>query len=69
MRASTSSRWNGLHEDRHGAPCAPPGFQHGDAIHLRQPDIQNDGVIRLDFAEVVSFLAVEGAIDDVASVA
>ena len=56
----------GEHEHRHGAPGAAPGFQHRDAVHLRQADIEDHGVVRLALAEIVPFLAVEGAVDHVA---
>src|SRR3954453_7903567 len=59
----------GEHQDGHGPACPTPSFQNRDAVHLGQADIQNDRVIRLDFAEVMPFLAVEGAIDDVAGIA
>ena len=58
----------GQHEHRHGAPIAPPGFQHRDAIHLWQADVEDDGVVGLELAQIMAFLAVEGAIDDIAGV-
>ncbi len=56
------------HEHRHYAPVTPPGFQHRDAIHLRQTDVEDDGVVRLAVAEEMSFLAVKRAVDDVTGV-
>ena len=53
---------------RHGAAGAPPGFQHRDAVHFRQADVEDDGVVRLALAEIMAFLAVEGAVDDVTGV-
>ena len=58
----------GEDEHRHGAPGAPPGFQHRDAVHLGQADVEDDGVVGLGLAEEVALLAVEGAIDHVAGV-
>ena len=58
----------GEHQHRHGAPGAPPGFQHRDAVHLRQADVEDHRVIGLGLAEVMALLAVEGAIDDIAGV-
>src|SRR5262249_39271827 len=58
----------GQQQDRHGAPRPPPRLQHRDAVHLRQADVEDDRVIRLAFAEVMAFLAVEGAVDHVARV-
>ena len=56
------------HEYRHGAPCSAPGFQDRDAVHFRQTDIKNDRVVGFGFAEIMAFLAIEGAIDDIAGV-
>ena len=58
----------GEDQHRHRPPGAAPGFQHRDAVHLRQADIENDGVVGLALAEEVAFLAVEGAIDHIAGV-
>ena len=58
----------GEHQHRHGAAGAPPGFQHRDAVHLGQADVEDDRVVGLAFAEVVALLAVEGAIDHIARV-
>ena len=58
----------GQNEHRHRTPVAAPGFQHRDAIHLRQTDIENDGVIRLTVAEEVPFFTVERAIDHISGV-
>ena len=54
---------------RHRPSVAPPGLQHRDAVHLRQPDVEHDGVIGLAVAEKVAFLAIEGAIDHIAGIA
>ena len=58
----------GEDEDRHGAAGPPPGFQHRDAVHLRQADVEDDRVVGLGFAEKVALLAVEGAVDHIARV-
>ena len=55
-------------EHRHGAAGASPGFQHRDAVHFWQADIENDGVVGLALAEIMAFLAVERAVDDIARV-
>jgi hypothetical protein len=56
------------HQDRHCAARPPPGLENRDAVHFRQPDIEDHGVIGLGFTEIMTFLAVEGAVDNVASV-
>ncbi len=58
----------GEDEHRHGAAGAPPGFQHRNAVHLRQADVEDDGVVGLALAEIMALLAVEGAVDDVAGI-
>ena len=58
----------GEDQHRHGAAGAPPGFQHRDAVHLRQADVEDHGVVGLALAEVMPLLAVERAVDDVAGV-
>ena len=58
----------GEDQDRHGAAGAPPGFQHRDAVHFRQADIEDHRVVGLALAEIVPFLAVESAIDDIAGI-
>ena len=58
----------GEHQHRHGAPGAAPGFDHRDAVHLRQADIEDDGVIGLGLAEIMALLAVEGAVDHIAGI-
>ena len=58
----------GEDQDRHAASVAAPGFQHRDAIHLRQADVEHDGVIRLAVAEEMPLLAIEGAIDHITGV-
>ena len=58
----------GQHQHRHGAPGPPPGFQHRDAVHLRQADIEDHRVIGLGLAEIMPLLAVERAIDDITGV-
>ena len=58
----------GKDQNRHGATGAPPGFQYRNAVHLRQTDVEDDGVIGLALAEIVTFLAVEGAVDNIAGI-
>ena len=41
-------------------------FQHRNAVHLGQADVEDDGVVGLGLAEIMALLAVEGAIDHVA---
>ena len=43
-------------------------FQHRDAVHLGQADVEDDGIVRFGLAQIVPLLAVEGAIDDIAGV-
>ena len=45
---------------------AAPGGQDRDAVHLRQAEIEDDGVVGLRLAEELPFLAVHGGIDRVA---
>ncbi|EGE60812.1 peptidase [Rhizobium etli CNPAF512] len=52
-------------QNRHGAAGAAPFLQHGDAVHLRQADIEDNGVIGLGIAEEMAFLAVERLVDDI----
>src|SRR6516225_1311634 len=58
----------GKDEDRHGAAGTAPRFQHRDAVHFRQADIEDHGVIWLAFAEIMPLLAIEGTIYDIAGV-
>ena len=55
-------------QHRHGAAGAAPRFQYRQAVHLRQADVENDRIVGFGLAEVMAFLAVEGAIDDVTRV-
>ncbi len=59
----------GEDQDRHGALVAAPGLQHRDAVHLRQADVEHDGVIGLAVAEEMPLLAVERAIDHISGIA
>src|SRR5687768_1799995 len=52
----------GEDQHRHRASGPPPGFQYRDAVHLRQADVEDHGVIRLGIAEEMALLAVEGAV-------
>ncbi len=58
----------GQDQHRHRASVAAPGLQHRDAVHLRQADVEHDGVVRFSVAEEVTFLAIEGAVNDIACV-
>lgn len=55
----------GKDEDRHGLAGGTPFFNDGNAIQLRQADIEDDGVIGLGVAEVMPLFAVECLIDDI----
>ncbi len=59
----------GEDQNRHRAPVAAPCLQHRNAVHLRQADVEHDGVIGLAVAEIMPLLAVEGAVDHIAGVA
>ena len=50
----------GQDQHRHLAPVAAPVLEHADAVHLRQADIEHDGVVGLGVAEEMALLAVEG---------
>ena len=45
---------------------APPAVEHGDAVDLRQAEIEDDRVIGLGLAEEAAVLAVESLVDRVA---
>jgi hypothetical protein len=45
-----------------------PRFQDRDAVHLGQPDIEHDGVIRFAVAKIVPLLAIERAIDHITGI-
>ena len=53
-------------QHRHRAPGGTPFFQHRDAIHLRQTEIQHDRVVRLGIAHEVGIDAVVRHIDHIA---
>ena len=55
----------GEDEHRHGLAGRTPFFNDGDAVELRQADIEDDGVIGLGIAEIMAFLAVECLIDNI----
>ncbi len=56
------------HQHGHRAASATPCLKDGNAIHLRQTDVQNDRIVGFRFAQIVAFLAVESAVDDIAGV-
>ena len=58
----------GQDQDRHGAAGAPPRLQHRNAVHFRQADVEDHGVVGLALAEIMAFLAVKSAVDDIAGV-
>ncbi len=55
----------GEHQHRHGAAGAPPRLDHRDAVHLRQADIEDDGIVGFGLAEVMALFAVKGAVDHI----
>ena len=58
----------GEQQDGHGPSGAAPGLQHGNAVHLRQADIENDRVVGLGLAQIMPLFAVERPVDDIAGV-
>ena len=58
----------GEDQDRHGAAGAAPILQHRNAVRLGQADVEDHRVVGLGLAEILAFLAVEGAVDHVARV-
>ena len=58
----------GEDQDGHRAAVAPPGFQHRNAVHLRQADVQHHRVIRFAVAEEMPLFAIERTIDHVTGV-
>ena len=58
----------GENENGRIAPVIAPAAQHGDAVDLRQAEIEDDGIVRLGVAEMVRFLAVGGVIDGIAGI-
>ena len=58
----------GEDQHRHRASVAAPCLQHRDAVHLRQADVENDGVIGFAVTEEVPLLAVERAIDHITGI-
>ena len=49
----------GEDDDRHLAVGAAPLLEDGDAVHLRQADVEDDDVVRLGVAEEIALLAVD----------
>ena len=58
----------GKDQNRHGPAGAPPCLKHRNPVHLRQANVQDHRIVGLTLAEVMPFLAVESAVDDVAGV-
>ena len=58
----------GEQQHRHGAAGTPPRLQHRNTVELGQADVEDDGVVGLGLAEVMPFLAVEGAVDHVTGI-
>jgi hypothetical protein len=52
---------------RTGMPLASgtPFLDDGDAVHDRQADIEDHRIIRLGFAQIMAFLAIEGLVDHI----
>ena len=59
----------GQDQNRHRALVAAPGFEHGNAVHLRQADVEHDRIIGFAVAEEMPLFAVEGAVDHISGVA
>ena len=55
-------------KDRHRAVGAAPLLEDGDAVHLRQADVEDDDVVRLGVAEEIALLAVRRGVDGVARI-
>ena len=53
----------GQDENRHVEPRIAPAFEHADAIHIGQSEIEDDGIIGLALAEIMAFVAIIGEID------
>src|SRR5215475_2694349 len=47
------------HEHRHGASSAAPSFKDRNAVHFRQADIENDGIVGFGLSEIVALFAIE----------
>src|SRR4029077_16440706 len=58
----------GEDQNQHSAPIATPRFQDRNAVHLRQTNVEYDGVVGLTVAEIVALLAIESAIDHISGV-
>src|ERR1051326_5562215 len=56
----------GQDQHRHGAAGAAPILEHRNAVRLGQADVENHGVVGFGLADILAFLAVEGAVDHVA---
>ena len=57
----------GQDQHRHMPPGNAPAPQHGEAIHGREAEIENDEVVGLGIAAKPGVLAIGGMIDDIAS--
>ena len=66
MRAPAVAR--GEDQDRHRALVAAPSFEHRNAVHLGQADVEHHGVVGLAVAEIMPLLAVECAIDHISGI-
>jgi hypothetical protein len=58
----------GQDQHRHGAAGAAPFLQHRNAVHLRQADVEDDGVVGLALAEKWPSSPSKRAIDHIAGV-
>jgi hypothetical protein len=59
----------GQNQHRRVLAAAAPGLQHGNPVHLRQAEIEDDRVIGFALAEIMRFLAVESLVDGIARLA
>jgi hypothetical protein len=60
---------SGQHEHWHGDSRIAPSPQHRQAVETRQPEVEDDGVVRLSLAEEVGAFSVHGAVNRVAGLA
>ena len=56
----------GQDQHRHGAAVGAPALEHGEAIHARQAEIEDDGAVVLGVAQEPGFFAVARGLDHIA---
>src|SRR5215471_13240402 len=56
------------HKDRHSSSGASPSLQDGNAIHFRQAYVEDDSIVGFGLSEVMAFLTIEGAINNIPGV-